>query len=217
MLGNILEKIRLEKHISKNDLARIARINAGHLTHIEKEQRNPSNKTLKLLCEGLGVPIEPLLHFMDKDLTQEQKDYNATNHFKYDSIPIIGSIAGFGVCPNEAINASFILKSNDDSMAPKIGVDDYMYIELYSPPKIGVDDYMYIELYSPLSNKDIGLFYYDDKMIVRKFIIRKNDIVLRAENSSFEDIIVNKDSNFYILGKVIGKNTSKMNKYTPFL
>ena len=29
MLGNILEKIRLEKHISKNDLARIARINAG--------------------------------------------------------------------------------------------------------------------------------------------------------------------------------------------
>ena len=84
-------------------------------------------------------------------------------------------------------------------------------------PKIGVDDYMYIELYSPLSNKDIGLFYYDDKMIVRKFIIRKNDIVLRAENSSFEDIIVNKDSNFYILGKVIGKNTSKMNKYTPFL
>ena len=201
MLGNILEKIRLEKHISKNDLARIARINAGHLTHIEKEQRNPSNKTLKLLCEGLGVPIEPLLHFMDKDLTQEQKDYNATNHFKYDSIPIIGSIAGFGVCPNEAINASFILKSNDDSMAPKIGVDDFMYIELYSP----------------LTNKDIGLFYYDDKMIVRKFIIIKNDIVLRAENSSFEDIIVNKDSNFYILGKIIGKNNSKMNKYTPFL
>ena len=185
MLGNILEKIRIEKKVSKNDLARIARINAGHLTHIEKGQRNPSSKTLKLLCDGLGTPIEPLLHFMDKDLTQEQKDYNATNHFKYDSIPIISSITGLGFCPNTAINASFILKSSDNSMSPKIDVSDYMYVELYTP----------------LSNKDIGIFLYNEKMIVRKFIIRKNDIVLRAENSSFEDIIVNKDSDFYILGK----------------
>ena len=141
------------------------------------------------------------MEFYDGVYLEKTLSWFIGDYFKYDSIPIIGSITGFGVCPNEAINASFILKSNDDSMTPKIGVDDYMYIELYSP----------------LSNKDIGLFYYDDKMIVRKFIIRKNDIVLRAENSSFEDIIVNKDSNFYILGKIIGKNTSKMNKYTPFL
>jgi transcriptional regulator with XRE-family HTH domain len=200
MLGNILEKIRINKNISKNNLAKVARINVGHLTHIEKEQRNPSGKTLKLLCQGLGVPMEPLLHFMDKDLTQEQKDYNAIDHLKYDSVPIVSGITGFGTCPNEAINTSFIMKCNDDSMEPKISVSDFMYVELYVP----------------LSNKDIGLFSYNNKIIVRKFIIRKNDIVLRAENPGTDDIIVNKDSDFYILGKIIGKNNDKMNKYVAF-
>ena len=55
MIGKILAKIRETKNLSKTDLAKMTDINIGHLTHIEKEERNPSHKALKTLCEALDV------------------------------------------------------------------------------------------------------------------------------------------------------------------
>ena len=42
MLGNLLAKIRKEKNITKTELSTLTDINVGHLTHIEKGDRNPS-------------------------------------------------------------------------------------------------------------------------------------------------------------------------------
>ena len=141
-----------------------------------------------------------MLHISDAKLTDEQKDYNAISHLKYDEIPIVSSISGYGKCPKDALNASLIMKANDNSMAPKIADTDFMYVELYVP----------------LSNKDVGIFLCDGKVIVRKFIVRKNDIVLRAENSDFDDIVLQKDSDFYIIGKVLGKNDESFTNFVPF-
>ena len=38
MIGEMIAKIRMEKGISKTELARRTDINIGHLTHIEKEK-----------------------------------------------------------------------------------------------------------------------------------------------------------------------------------
>ena len=52
MIGDMLSKIREDKKISKTTLAQSTNINVGHLTHIEKGERNPSHKALKGLCEA---------------------------------------------------------------------------------------------------------------------------------------------------------------------
>ena len=49
-------------------------------------------------------------------------------------------------------------------------------------------DFIYVELNAPLNSKDIGLFQYNNQLLIRKFIVRKNDLVLRAESNEIDDI-----------------------------
>lgn len=198
MIGKVLSRIREERKITKTDLAKMTDINIGHLTHIEKEERNPSHKALRALCDALQVPYQPLMYTYDRELTEEQENYKVQNHVKYDSIPIVDSIIGYAACPTEVRNASFVMRSFNDAMAPKILDDDFVYIELSSP----------------LSKGDIGLFEYDGRLIIRKFVVRKNDIVLRAENNEYDDIIINKDANSTLLEKFLQKITAQcLNMY----
>lgn len=190
MIGDLLEKIRKDKKVSKTDLAQMTNINIGHLSHIEKGERNPSHGTLKSICNALHVPYQPLFYTYDKNLTVEQREYNMPTHIKYDSLPVISSIESFKECPDNMQSASFILKVNNDDMGTKLKVGSFAYIEMNSP----------------LNNKDIGLFEYEGKLIFRKFIVRKKDIVLRADKEGIADIIVTKDSPFYIIGKVLGSS-----------
>lgn len=189
MIGDMLSKIREDKKISKTTLAQSTNINVGHLTHIEKGERNPSHKALKGLCEALDVPYQPLMYTYDKKLTDEQIGYNVVDHIKYDSIPMLDNFSGFAKCSPEMSNASICLKVNDDSMSPRFEKDSYIFVEFNTP----------------LNNKDFGLFEYNNEYIIRKFIVRKNDLVLRAEKEDIEDIILTSDDKFYIIGKVLGK------------
>ena len=76
-------------------------------------------------------------------------------------------------------------------------------------PKYKLGSIVYVEMNTPLNNKDIGIFEYEGKLIIRKFIIRRKDIVLRAEKDEIEDIIVTKDMNFNIIGKILGTADNK--------
>ena len=87
-------------------------------------------------------------------------------------------------------NASIAIKINDDSMDPKLKKDSYAFLAINTP----------------LENKDIGLFSYKGNLLVRRFIIRKDDIALRAEKKEIEDICITKDDEFYIIGKILGTN-----------
>lgn len=200
MIGSVIAKIRKDKNMSKTDLAKMTNIDIGHLTHIEKEERNPSHKALRAICNSLDVPVQPIMNTYDYDLSEEQIGYNAFNHVKYDAIPIFGSLEGFSKCPAQLFNASFAVRNYDTSMLPKVKVGDIVYIEYNAP----------------LSNKDLGLFEYNGGLVIRKFIIRKKDLVLRAEDNNIQDIIITKDSNFNIIGKVLGTSDSTMSKYVFF-
>lgn len=189
MIGDMLSKIREDKQISKTNLSKETNINVGHLTHIEKGERNPSHKALKSLCDALDVPYQPLMYTYDKKLTQEQIGYDIVNHIKYDTIPIVNSISGFAKCPKEYNSASVCLRVNDDSMAPKFEEGSYIFVEYNTP----------------LNNKDVGLFEYENKFLIRKFIVRMNDLVLRAEKDEIADIIITSKDRFNIIGKVLGK------------
>ena len=47
----------------------------------------------------------------------------------------------------------------------------------------------------------------DEKIIIRRYVIRKDSLVLRADNKDFDDIILSENDTYNIIGKVIGTNT----------
>jgi len=190
MIGELLLKIRKDKRISKAELARNSNVNIGYISHIEKEQRTPSHKALKKICSSLGVPYQQIMYTYDKELTDEQKKYNITNHIAYNSVLAINNIDDLITCPPQFGNASIALKINDESMQPTLIKGSYAYIEFNTP----------------LNNKDIGLFYYNERLIIRRFVIRSTFIMLKSDNTDFDDIKITEKENFYIIGKILGSN-----------
>ena len=186
MIGNMIALIRKQKNVTKTKLSELTGINIGHLTHIEKGERNPSHRALYSICKALDIPYEELYYTYDKELTEEHKKYKYINYISYDQVPLFSNLDGFINCPSKFSNASFAVKAQDDSMAPSILKDAIVYVEV-----AGL-----------LSNKDIGLFKTDDQFIIRRFLYRKNEIVLRAEDKSVEDVKVSVLKDFKIIGKI---------------
>lgn len=192
MIGDIIAYVRKEKKYTKAEIARATNINTGHLTHIEKGERNPSHKVLKNLCKAMEIPYRPIMYTYDKEITEEQAGYKVVQHIAYNKILAVDSLDNFIDCPASIPSASIAVKINDTSMEPKLKKDSYAYIEFNSP----------------LNNKDIGLFSYNGELLIRRFIIRKDGIVLRAEDKEIKDICLDPKDNFYIVGKVVGTNVN---------
>lgn len=188
MIGNMISMIRKEKGITKTELSQITGINIGHLTHIEKGERNPSHKALYSICEALDIPFEELLHTYDKTLTIEHERYNYLKYVPYNKVPVFSDLNDFTVCPSKYTNASFAYKVPDNSMEPVF--------------KEGAN--VFVEIAGLLQNKDYGLFKVDKKFLIRKLLYRKSGLVLRAENKELEieDILVPEVKEFEIIGKI---------------
>ena len=194
MLGHMVAYIRKDRELTKAGISRGSNINTGHLTHIEKGERNPSHKVLKNMCKTMGIPYAPLMFTYDKKLTEEHKEYNIESHIGYDKVLAVDILGSFIDCPVSAPGACIAVKMNDNSMEPKIKKDSYVFIEFNSP----------------LDNKDIGLFFYQNQFFIRRFIIRKDGIALRSENRvDIPDICLDPKEKFYIVGKVVGTTEDK--------
>lgn len=191
MIGYMISRIRNEKKVPKTELSRRTYINIGHITHIEKEERNPSHRALKTICRALEIPYQPLMFTYDKTFTKEHKRINMENHIAYDKVLAVSSLDSFIKCPLDLPSAALALKISDTSMQPLL--------------QEGI--YAYIEFSSPLDNNDIGIFEYDNKVIMRRFIINENTITLKPDNPDFPDITMNFDDEYSIIGKVIGTST----------
>ncbi len=185
MLGNLITRIRTEKGISKTDLSKATGINVGHLTHIEKGDRNPSHKLLKTITSALGVPFEPLYHAYDKKLEEQQIEFNYVNHMVYNQIPVFSDL-DFINCPANFSNATFAYRVFDNAMEPTIPQNSYVYVEQNAV----------------VHHKEIGLFKLNDKFIIRKLIYKKDHFVLKANNKSFDDIVISNTDKFFIIGKI---------------
>lgn len=72
-------------------------------------------------------------------------------------------------------------------------------------PKFLKGERVYVKLYGHLNNRDIGFFMYNNKLLIRRFVIRKDDVVLRALDPYIKDIVLNRNSEYYIIGKILGK------------
>ena len=189
MLGHMLLYIRKKKKMTKAEIARNSNIDTGHLTHIEKCERNPSNRVLKNICSSMEIPYRPLMYTLDRKITEEQEEYEFEQYIPYNKILAVDTLDNFIDCPLETPGACIAVKMMDTSMEPKILKGSYTFIEFNVP----------------LSNKDIGLFSCNNQLIIRRFIIRKDGLVLRAEDRNKDpDILFDENNKISMVGKVVG-------------
>ena len=189
MIGDMISKVRKEKGITKTELARLTDINIGHLTHIEKGERNPSHKALKNICKALDIPYQQLMYTYDKTVSEEQEQYNLIDHISYNKVIAIDKIGGFIECPSTVPSSCVAVKITDDSMEPTLKKNTYVFLEFNSL----------------LNNKDIGLFSVNKMTLVRRFYNKKGKITLKADNKEVEDITLTTDDEFFIIGKILTK------------
>lgn len=186
MIGDMLAKARKDKGMTKTDLARVTDINIGHLTHIEKGERNPSHKTLKVICNALNIPYQPLMFTYDKEINEEQQTYNVTDCISYNKVLAIDKIGGFIECPAKLSSAAIAIKVPDNTMEPTFEKNSYVFVE----PN------------APLNSKDYGIFELNNSIIIRKFFSKKGKITLKADNKEIPEIKLSSEDNFCIIGKV---------------
>ena len=186
MIGEMIAKIRKEKGMTKTELSKLTNINIGHLTHIEKGERNPSQKALKTICNALNVPYQQLMFTYGKSLNEDQQKYGLVDYIPYNKVLAVDNINGLIECPPEAPSSSIALRVNDDAMKNSLEKNSYVFVEFNAP----------------LNHKDIGVFCYNDEIIIRKFIVKKDKIILRAENKFYDEIVIENNDDFYIIGKV---------------
>lgn len=187
MIGDMIAKVRKEKNMTKTELAEITGINIGHLTHIEKGERNPSHKALRNICKALDIPYQQLMYTYDKELNEDQEKYGLVNHISYNKVLAVNTLDSFVDCPSKYSTASIAIKVPDDAMEKTFKKGDYIFVEFNSP----------------LTNKDVGLFSINNKIVIRRFFLKKGKYTLKADNKSFEDIVISESDNFYMIGKVL--------------
>ena len=187
MIGDMIAKVRKEKGMTKTELAKLTEINIGHLTHIEKGERNPSHKALKNICKALDIPYQQLMYTYDKKVSEEQENYGFINHISYNKVLAVSNLQDFIDCPSDMPSASLAIKVNDSSMEPKLKEGDFAFIEFNSL----------------LENKEVGVFDINGKILIRRFVIRRGKVVLKPDNKELEEIEVKDSNKFYIIGKVL--------------
>ena len=91
------------------------------------------------------------------------------------------------------INADFVIPIYGDSMEPDYSSGDYIFV------KLSVD----------LSDGDIGVFEYYGDGYVKQLVIDDSGAFLHSLNSKYDDIPIDRDSDFRIIGEVVGKYSGK--------
>ena len=155
MIGDMISRIRKDKKITKTQLSELTDINIGHLTHIEKGERNPSHKALKNICRALDIPYQQLMYTYDKQVSEEQENYGFINHISYNKVLAVSNLQNFIDCPSSMPSASLAIKVNDNSMEPKLKKGNYAFIEFNSL----------------LENKEVGVFNINENILIRRFFI----------------------------------------------
>ena len=69
-------------------------------------------------------------------------------------------------------------------------------------PTIKKDSFVFVEQCALLSNKDIGLFFYNGEYLIRHLLYKKGKFSLKADDRSLKDINISNSDNFYIIGKI---------------
>ena len=184
-----LRYLRKSNNMSQQDLADI--FGYKSFTTIQKWEDGtsfPKVENLNKLSEVFNVELN---HLLNIDLTNEKTAVPILGEVKagYDMY-VDENILGYEYCNNEEYSKGeyFYLKVKGDSM-----VGD----------RIADGDIVYVKKQDYINNKEIGVFLIEnDEVTIKRALLDKNYITLRAANEKYPDRKFKKDE-IKILGRVI--------------
>lgn len=71
-IGNRVRELRLQNHLSQEQLALTAEITTAYLGQIERNQKNPTVSVVAKLCNALGIQLSEF--FSEEPLPQKNLD-----------------------------------------------------------------------------------------------------------------------------------------------
>ena len=186
MIGKILKKKRLELNMTLTQISKNTGIDVGHLSHIENGERNPSYKTLKLICDVLNISVNHLWNYTGKSVKEDRENYEYMNYINLNKIPLV-EVEDFVDAPTNYDGNVIAVKLKDDSMN-KLGEKG---------------DYVFVDLSAPVQNGDIICVKYENKVLIRKYKLNGYKVKLVAYNKEYSDIKIDENDNLEIIGKIV--------------
>ncbi|WP_438835644.1 S24 family peptidase [Streptococcus pluranimalium] len=238
-VGNQIKSFRKSKKMTQSELAKLLDTTKQTISRYEKGERKANQDMLFKLCDIFSVTIDDffpqkqqevssptpqVLHldrelkeprhaewisYGDKLLDQQNTVENSKDtvdepvtYYTYNYYDQPAS-AGTGQYLNDVqvetielpvdVNAEFVVPIYGDSMEPDYSSGDYIFVK----PSVN------------LSDGDIGVFEYYGDAYIKQLLINKSGAFLHSLNKNYDDIPIDADSDFRIIGEVVGKHSEK--------
>lgn len=229
-IGNKIKEFRLLKNMTQSDLADLLKTTKQTIGRYENGLRRANQDTLFELADIFGKNIDDffpkednssstktildnifnklekprqdkVVSYAKSELDEQNKiiemsDYQIEKEYPYyDDAVSAGTGQYIGTSQKETItlpvdfDADFVVPVYGDSMEPDYHDGDYIFV------KLSVD----------LSDGDIGVFELYGDTYVKQLIIEDDHAYLHSLNKKYKDMLVDADSDFRIIGKVVGR------------
>lgn len=197
-LAENIANLRIKKRYTQKELADRLGVSKGTITSYESGVRTPPIEKLEEMAQEFGVDISLFFkpNVTDLDITSSSDTYSR--------IPIIShASAGKGIFGEEEILDFLELPSK---ISTKCDFATYV-VGNSMEPKISDGDIICIKRGLILENGDIGLFFLNDNIYVKKFKINPftKQISLESLNKNYASLMVTIEDEFHELGKVVSK------------
>ena len=187
-----------------DDFARVLNITPEYLLGVNENKKDNSTtkQILDVVFSKLEKPRqEKVLDYAKSELDDQNKvleiaDYQTEKEYPYyDDAVSAGTGQYIGTSQRETItlpidfDADYVVQVNGDSMEPEYHDGDYIFIE----STVNVSD------------GEIGVFEYYGDTYVKQLILEDDHAYLHSLNKKYKDMKVDADSDFRVLGRVVGR------------
>lgn len=73
IVGQVIAKFRIQKHMTQEVVSGFADIARGHLAMIERGERKPTMETLYRISNALDVPMSVIIAEIEEEIRKKQK------------------------------------------------------------------------------------------------------------------------------------------------
>lgn len=151
-----------------------------------------------------------VLTFADKQLKEQELEVNNQN--TVDEPQIIYYTYNYYDQPASAGTGQYLNEVQVEQIELPMNVDADFVVPIYGDsmePEYHSGDYVFVKLSVDLSSGDIGVFEYYGDAYIKELVINDSGACLHSLNPKYDDILVDADSDFRIIGEVVGSYSEK--------
>ncbi len=188
-VGSRLKELREKKGFSQVHLANLLKVSNITIANYESERRALTFDKLQEILSVLGSNLEEFFLTKQTDTKKE--------------IPIISKVsAGNGYIAEETILNYLTLP---EELGKKCDFATFVTGDSMTP-LLKENDLILIQKTEDLTNGNIGIFSLNESIYVKKFNYNPltKEIKLVSLNKEYPNLSIEKNDNFFIIGKVVG-------------